>query len=231
MSSINSSVLSWFASLKIVLIVGIILCSVIVSAGGNPKHEVIGFKYWTGENGPFQQYKGIPGSLGRFLGFWATLTRAAFGYVGVENVSLAAGEAQDPKNSMSKAIRRVWIRIVIFFITTVFVMTLIMPSSDPRLRLGTGTATSSPFVIAYQLVGIKVLPSVINAGVLCSATSAASAHMYLGSRALWALSYNGRAPAIFQKTNRHGTPYLCVAVAFAFGLLAFTSAGAKTAGE
>lgn len=88
----------WFASLKIVLIVGLVLASVIVSAGGNPKREVIGFKFWSAPNGPFQQYLGIQGPLGRFLGFWATLTRAAFGYVGLENVSLAAGEAHDPKS-------------------------------------------------------------------------------------------------------------------------------------
>jgi amino acid transporter len=110
-------------------------------------------------------------------------------------------------------------------------MTLIMPSSDPNLRLGTGTAASSPFVLAFSRVGISGLPHVINAGVLCSAFSAASAHMYLGSRALWALSFNGRAPKIFQRTNKHGTPYYCVLVSFLFGLLAFTSAGATTAAE
>jgi amino acid transporter len=148
-----------------------------------------------------------------------------------ENVSLAAGEAKDPKNSMAKAIRRVWIRIVFFFCVTVFVMTLIMPSSDPNLRLGTGTAASSLFVLAFTRVGIRGLPHVINAGILSSAFSAASAHMYLGSRALWALSFNGRAPKIFQRTNKHGTPYFCVAVAFAFGLLAFTSAGASSASD
>lgn len=219
----------WFASLKIILIVGLILCSVIVTAGGNPKHEVIGFKFWKGENGPFQQYLGIKGSLGQFLGFWATLTRAAFGYVGCENVTLAAGEAKDPKNSMAKAIRRVWIRILIFFCTTIFVLTLVMPSSDPKLRSGTGTAASSPFVIAYTRVGITGLPSVINAGVLCSAASAGSAHCYLGSRALWALAYNGRAPKIFTRVNKYGTPYYCLAVSAALGLLGFTVGGNDTA--
>lgn len=203
--------------------------SVIVSAGGNPKHEKIGFKFWHGENGPFRQYLGIQGGLGQFLGFWATLTRAAFGYVGLENVSLAAGEAFDPKNAMAKAIKRVWIRIVIFFVGTAFVITIIMPSSDPGLRAGTGTAASSPFVLAFSRVGIKALPSVINAGILCSATSAASAHMYLSTRALWALSFNGRAPAIFKRVNKYGTPYLCVAVTFAFALLGYTAAGSKSA--
>lgn len=42
------------------------------------------------------------GSLGRFLGFWATLTRAAFGYVGCENVALAAGETRDPKSELRR---------------------------------------------------------------------------------------------------------------------------------
>ncbi|GMK56419.1 hypothetical protein CspeluHIS016_0302590 [Cutaneotrichosporon spelunceum] len=219
----------WFALTKILLIIGLILASVIVSAGGNPKHEVIGFKFWTGENGPFRQYLDIGGSLGQFLGFWATLTRAAFGYCGLENVSIAAGEAEDPKNNMAKAIKRVWIRIVIFFVCTTFVITLIMPSSDPGLRLSTGTAASSPFVLAFSRVGIKALPSVINAGILCSATSAASAHMYLSTRALWALAHNGRAPGVFKRTNRWGTPIYCVLVTFAFGLLGYTAAGDKTA--
>lgn len=49
----------WFAGLKIVLIIGIIFCSIIVTAGGNPKGEVIGFKFWSAPNGPFRQYKGI----------------------------------------------------------------------------------------------------------------------------------------------------------------------------
>lgn len=202
-----------------------------VTSGGNPKHEVIGFKFWTGVNGPFQQYLGIEGSLGRFLGYWATLTRAAFGMVGVENIGLTTGETHNPKSTMAKAIRRVWIRIVIFFCVTVFVLTLIMPSSDPRLKVATGTAASSPFVLAFTRVGIRGLPHVINAGVLTSAFSAGSAHMYLGSRALWALSFTGRAPKIFQRTNRFGTPYLCVAVAFLFGLLAFTSAGATSSAQ
>lgn len=192
---------------------------------------MIGFKFWTGVNGPFQQYLGIPGALGRFLGYWATLTRAAFGMVGVENIGLTTGETKNPKSTMAKAIRRVWIRIVIFFCVTVFVLTLIMPSSDPRLKIKTGTAASSPFVLAFTRVGIRGLPHVINAGVLTSAFSAGSAHMYLGSRALWALSFTGRAPKIFQRTNRYGTPYLCVAVAFAFGLLAFTSAGATSSAQ
>lgn len=64
----------WFASIKIILIVGLIILSIILTAGGGPSGEVIGGKYWV-DPGPFNQYLGIDGSLGRFLGFWAVLTQ------------------------------------------------------------------------------------------------------------------------------------------------------------
>lgn len=87
----------WFAGIKIILIVGLIIAVVIVSAGGNPAGEKIGFKYWSGPTGPFVQFEGIQGALGRFLAFYSTLTRAAFSYAGLENCAMAAGEAHDPK--------------------------------------------------------------------------------------------------------------------------------------
>ncbi|RYE83547.1 MAG: hypothetical protein EOO65_03750, partial [Methanosarcinales archaeon] len=38
---------------------------------------------------------------------WATLTQAAFSYLGVEIVCVTAGEAQNPRRNVPKAIRRV----------------------------------------------------------------------------------------------------------------------------
>lgn len=37
---------------------------------------------------------------------------------------------------------------------------LLVPSDEPRLNLGSGTAAASPFVIAIHNAGIKGLPSV-----------------------------------------------------------------------
>jgi amino acid transporter len=78
----------WLSYLKIFLIIGLIITNIIISAGGGPTKEKIGFKYWKNP-GPFVQYLGITGTLGRFLGFWATLTRAAFSYIGSEIVAIA----------------------------------------------------------------------------------------------------------------------------------------------
>ena len=67
----------WFAGIKVITIIGLIVVGVIISAGGGPNHEVIGFKYWE-ETGGFVQFQDIPGAKGRFLGFFSVLISAAF---------------------------------------------------------------------------------------------------------------------------------------------------------
>lgn len=118
----------------------------------------------------------------------------------------------------------------VFYILGVFITGLLVPSDDPRLNLGTGTAASAPFVIAIQNAGIKALPSIINACLLTSAWSAASSDLYTSSRALYGLALNGQAPAILKKTNRWGLPWVAVLVGVAFSLLSFMSVGSASAG-
>lgn len=57
-----------FSMLKIMLVIGINIMALVITCGGAPNHESIGFRYWRNP-GPFVQHLGIPGSLGRFLGF------------------------------------------------------------------------------------------------------------------------------------------------------------------
>lgn len=82
------------------------------------------------------------------------------------------------RTALPRAIKNVYIRILLFYILGVFITGLLVPSNDPRLNLGSGTAASAPFVIAIQDAGIKVLPSIINAALLTSAWSAASSDLY-----------------------------------------------------
>lgn len=70
-----------FASLKVITMVGLIILSIILDAGGGPNHKPIGFQYWRNP-GPFVQYLGIPGSTGRFLAFFSVLTQASFTITG-----------------------------------------------------------------------------------------------------------------------------------------------------
>ncbi|GAA5956203.1 hypothetical protein JCM21900_006835 [Sporobolomyces salmonicolor] len=219
----------WFAIIKVITIVGLIIVGIVIDCGGGPNGEYIGTKYWR-DPGAMVQYLGLEGATGRFLGFWAVLIQASFSYIGTEIVAIAAGETQDPRKTLPRAIKNVYIRILLFYILGVFITGLLVPSNDPRLNLGSGTAASAPFVIAIQNAGIKALPSIINACLLTSAWSAASSDLYTSSRALYGLSINDQAPKILKKTNRWGLPYVCVLVGVAFSLLSFMSVGSTSAG-
>jgi len=59
---------------------------------GGPDHDRLGFRYWKNP-GPFVQYELIPGAKGRFLGWWAVLTQAAFSYIGTEIVAVSSHDA------------------------------------------------------------------------------------------------------------------------------------------
>ncbi|BGP57759.1 hypothetical protein JCM8202v2_005406 [Rhodotorula sphaerocarpa] len=106
----------WFSLIKILAIVGLIIVSLIITAGGvptsDPTEYPIGFRYW--HTTPFQQLNGIPGALGRFLSFWTVFIQAAFSFLGTEIVALTAAEAENPRRNVPKAIKRVFARIVFF---------------------------------------------------------------------------------------------------------------------
>ncbi|KAI9445159.1 amino acid permease [Lactarius indigo] len=199
---------------------GLIILGIILDLGGGPDHDRIGFRYWK-HPGPFVQFDGIAGAKGRFLGWWAVLTQAAFSFIGTEIVAIAAGEAKNPRRNIPKAIRRVYIRILLFYIGGVTIIGLLVPSNDPGLALANGTAAASPFVIAIKRSGIKALPQIINACLLTSAWSAASSDLYTSSRALYGLAIAGNAPAIFKKTLRNGLPVTALIASSSFALLAY----------
>jgi len=211
-----------FASIKVITITGLIILGIVLDLGGGPNHDRIGFRYWK-HPGPFAQFQGIGGAKGRFLGWWAVMTQAAFSFIGTEIVAIAAGEAKNPRRNLPKAIRRVYIRILLFYIGGVTIIGLLVPYTDPGLNLETSNAAKSPFVIAINHAGIKALPSIINACLLTSAWSAASSDLYTSSRALYGLAMVGNAPRIFTATTRFGLPYLSIIVCALFGCLAYMS--------
>ncbi|KAK0465379.1 amino acid permease [Desarmillaria tabescens] len=209
-----------FASIKVITITGLIILGIVLDLGGGPNHDRLGFRYWK-HPGPFAQYGGIGGAEGRFLGWWSVMTQAAFSFIGTEIVAIAAGEAKNPRRNLPKAIRRVYIRILLFYIGGTAVIGLLVPSTDSRLNLSDGTAASSPFVIAIKNAGIGGLPSVINAALLTSAWSAASSDLYTSSRALYGLAASGNAPKIFLRTTRKGLPYVSIIFCSLFATLSY----------
>lgn len=214
-----------FASIKIITIVGLLIMAFIIAVGGNPQHHAIGFTYWKNP-GPMKEYL-AEGDLGRFLGFFSTLVNAAFSFGGVEMVAVAAGEAENPRRNIPKAVRRVFWRIVLFYVLGSLAVGVLVASNDEHLlsaqQNNAAGAAQSPWVIGIQNVGIKVLPSIINAVILTSASSSANAFVYTGSRYMYALAQNGQAPACMLKCNKHGVPYIAVLTTASMGLLTYLS--------
>ncbi|KAJ5808560.1 hypothetical protein N7474_009829 [Penicillium riverlandense] len=201
-----------FSILKIMLVIGINLMALVITCGGGPDHKSIGFAYWKAPYGPMVQYLGIPGSLGRFLGFWKAFDSALYAYSGIENITVAAAETRSPRHAIPMAARRIFVRILLFYVITIFMVGLVVASTDDSLLGSSGTATQSPFVIAAREAGIKIVPSIINAVVLTSAWSSGNSNMLGGSRILYGMAVYGHAPAVFKRINRFGIPYAAVSL-------------------
>ncbi|KAF8610773.1 dicarboxylic amino acid permease [Ceratobasidium sp. AG-I] len=216
----------WLSSIKVIALIGLILMGIIIDLGGNPRHDRIGFRYWKPENvanAPMGTYK-EPGSLGVFLGFWAVMVNALFAYMGTELIGVTVGEAENPRANIPKAIKRTFWRILVFYIGGVFVIGLIVPSTDQSLFVATSAktgASASPFVVAANLVHIRVLPHIINAVILIFVMSAANSDLYIGSRTLFALAAEGKAPRIFKRVNRMGVPWPALIFCTLFCFLTF----------
>ena len=106
---------------------------IIIDLGGNPHHDRYGFRYWRHPYGPMGTYlldQVHRLHLAIFLGFWSTLSNALLAYIGTELIGVTVGEAQNPGKNIPRAIRRTFWRIVIFYVIGVFVIGLIVPSTD-----------------------------------------------------------------------------------------------------
>ncbi|KAF8448005.1 dicarboxylic amino acid permease [Boletus edulis BED1] len=217
----------WMSGLKILSLAGFILLGIVIDLGGNPLHDRIGFRYWRPPNGPMGDYLlqyVHDGHLATFLGFWSTLTTALFAYIGTELVGVTVGEAKNPKKNVPRAIKRTFVRIFVFYIGTVFVMGLIVPSTSKALFVANSSQTgaaASPIVVGITLVDIRSLNDVVNVIILIFTLSAANSDLYIASRTLHGLALEGKAHRVFAKTNWIGVPWTCLLSVTVFCSLAF----------
>ncbi|KAH9919190.1 amino acid permease-domain-containing protein [Epithele typhae] len=191
----------YLSFLKVVTILVIVISCLMIDLGASHLGW-IGLRHWIKQ--PFaHDYLGIDGSLGRFLGFYAVIMQATFSFSGSEVPGIAAGEVIDASRNVPRALRKVWIRITLFYVGGIFVAGLLVPADDPHLGLDNQNGSSSPFVIAFNIAGWKVLPHMLNAAILVSAWSAASSDIYVSSRFLFFLACRGHAPSIFAHLFRY----------------------------
>lgn len=122
-----------FASIKLITIVGLLILALIIDLGGGPTKDRLGFRYWKNPGAMKEFPKGVTGDAGRFGGFFSTLVQACFSYGGVEMVAVAAGEAENPLKNIPKAVRRVFWRILFFYVLGALAIGVLVPSNDPNL--------------------------------------------------------------------------------------------------
>lgn len=200
--------------IKVAAIIGFIILGVIIDCGGVPTDTrgYIGAHYWYN-----------PGAFRNgFKGFCSVFVTASFAFGGTELVGLAAAEAANPRKSIPKATKQVFWRITLFYVISLFLLGLIVPSDNSNLSSASGGNTRySPFVLSFRLAGIKVLPSIFNAVITLSVISVANSCTFASTRTIQALCARGMGPSIGARVDKKGRPYIVLIVVLLFGCLAY----------
>ncbi|KAI5995608.1 general APC amino acid permease, partial [Pisolithus albus] len=208
----------WFSIVKLTLIAILILISIVIDLGGAPDHRRRGFQYWK-DPGPFAA--GVSDGY-QVMGFMSAVVQSAAAFQGIEIAAIAASEAVSPRRNVAIAMKRVSVRICVFYIAGVFVAGLVVPSNNPQLLQRFGSERYTSILTTKLTLFLAPVVSIINAGVLTSAISAGNSFLFSGSRILYGLALRGQAPACLAKLNtRTGTSIPAVLFTSAFGFLAF----------
>lgn len=204
----------WFAGIKVITIIVFLILGVAMIAGIIGGHEV-GLSNWTTGEAPF---------VGGWSGTFSVLMVAGFSFVGVESAAVAAGEAENPRRTMPRAINSVFVRIMLFYIGAIIVVATLVVYTDPSLlNASEENIAASPFTIVFERAGLAIAAAFMNAVVLTSVLSAGNSTLYVGSRLLYSMAGVGRAPRLFARTSSHGVPVWGVLATVTISMLGFLS--------
>ncbi|MEN0098223.1 MAG: amino acid permease, partial [Brucella pseudogrignonensis] len=182
----------WFALIKIVAIVALILAGayMLITNFTLPNGTQASVTHLWANGGFFPN---------GFFGFVAGFQIAVFAFVGIELVGTAAAETENPTRNLPKAINSIPIRVVLFYVGALFVIITVIPwdQVDPN---------SSPFVAMFSLAGLGIAAHVVNFVVLTSATSSANSGIYSTSRMIYGLATSRLAPQTLGKLNSRKVP-------------------------
>ncbi|EQB57234.1 hypothetical protein CGLO_02652 [Colletotrichum gloeosporioides Cg-14] len=201
---INVGAVTVFAEVEVVMaaikfgwIFVVIIASIVISAGGAPNHEAIGFRYWN--DAPF---------LNGFRGFLTVMPVCIFALSGSETTGLVAAELSNPRKAVPKAVKSIALRLAMFYLMGSLMITITVSPSDSNLfGSGAHATDASPFVIAFRNAGLEPLAHMMNAVIFLSVLSSGSINAYAGSRTLVGLSEIGMAPSWMKRADRRGRPW------------------------
>lgn len=192
----------WFSLIKVgALVVFLVIGSCFVLFG-SPAGGQTGFSVIADNGGIFPN-----GILPMFL----LMQGVIFAYGAIELVGIAAGETENPAKVIPKAINAVIVRIGLFYVGSVVLLSLLLPFTAYK----TG---ESPFVTFFSSIGVDGVGAIMNFVVITAALSSLNSGLYSTGRILRSMAAAGSAPKFALRMNRSGVPYggvvITAAVAF-----------------
>lgn len=182
----------WFALIKVVALVGFLIVGCYFVIFGTPiDGQEVGLSILSTNGGL------LPNGL---LPVLVLMQGVVFSYASIELIGTAAGEAKNPEKVMPKAINTVIIRIAVFYVGSLVLLSLLLPFSSYK-------AGESPFVTFFGSIGIQGMDVVMNLVVLTAALSSLNAGLYSTGRIMRSMSLNGSAPRFAGRMNKSGVPY------------------------
>ncbi|QNE77386.1 amino acid permease [Streptomyces finlayi] len=193
----------WFASLKVIAITLFLVLGLLAILGVLPGTDAPGTSNLSGEGGFLPN-----GSNGFIIGLLASV----FAYGGLETVTIAAAESENPVQGVAKAVRTAMWRIGLFYVGSMAVIVALVPWDDPKV------AEVGPFYAALDHLGISGAAEIMNVVILVALLSAMNANIYGASRMACSLVSRGQGPVRLGKVTS-GVPRRAVLVSSVFGFL------------
>ncbi|MFD0315016.1 amino acid permease [Streptomyces flavalbus] len=190
----------WFAALKVGAISLFLVLGGLAIAGVLPGTDSPGASNLT----DFLPH----GSEGLVIGLLASV----FAYGGLETVTIAAAESEDPVKGVASAVRTAMWRIALFYIGSMAVVVTLVPWDSPDV------AEKGPYVAALDHIGIPGAGQLMNVVVLVALLSAMNANIYGASRIAYSLVRREQGPKALGRVSG-GVPRIAVLASCVFGFL------------
>ncbi|CAG7845647.1 GABA permease [Pseudoclavibacter triregionum] len=191
----------WFAMLKVIAIIAFLVLGAALLLGLIPNVPSPGFSNLL----PAEGF--APTGI---VGIASALLIVMFAFGGTEIAAIAAAETSEPSTSITKAVRSVVFRILVFYIGSIFVIVSAMHWNDPKVHEG-------PFAAVLELTHIPFVDTIIKIIVVVALLSALNANLYAGSRMIFSLSTRGNAPVFLSRVSPAGVPRIAVIASVIFG--------------
>ncbi|GAA4664771.1 amino acid permease [Frondihabitans cladoniiphilus] len=202
----------WFALIKVTALVVFLVIGIVWLAAAFPvthDGETVrtGFSIISSHGGIFP--KGVLPSV-------LVVTGVVFAYAAIELVGTASGETQNPEKVVPRAINTVIIRIAVFYVGSLVLLSLLLPYTAYK-------AGTSPFVTFFSSLGNPqvgdIAGTIMNFVVLTAALSSLNAGLYSTGRVLHSMGMNGSAPKFTTVMSKGGVPYGGILLTTAITLL------------